>query len=257
MNGGAAVRADDAALFHGFSARIHSFRSSGASWCGAGLRSVRRPGGEWGDNDANRSVRKALNEDLTKLGELYAKRSQRIYRKSMQRIARTAWLVAITAMSRAAGRGSRRGDHLARGRASARRHYPLTEDVAAGTWSKRSLTAIGATKSARSHARSSFPGNHAQERGTQQNGPRRRAARARRQEAVVGGDRPLRGRSRGTLSRARPHIRSDAHRRPPAGSRARRTTPPRAPTERPLPPPPTPLPMCETLLRPPTSLPPP
>jgi len=35
-------------------------------------------GREWGDNDANRSVRKALNADLTKLGELYAKRSERV-----------------------------------------------------------------------------------------------------------------------------------------------------------------------------------
>ncbi len=32
-------------------------------------------GREWGDNDANRSVRKALNADLTKLGEFYAARS--------------------------------------------------------------------------------------------------------------------------------------------------------------------------------------
>ena len=36
-------------------------------------------GREWGDNDANRTVRKALNDDIEALGELYAKRTKRIY----------------------------------------------------------------------------------------------------------------------------------------------------------------------------------
>ena len=36
-------------------------------------------GREWGDNDANRSVRKALNGDLEKLADVYGKRTKRIY----------------------------------------------------------------------------------------------------------------------------------------------------------------------------------
>ena len=36
-------------------------------------------GREWGDNDANRTVRTALTNDLDKLGQLYAKRSRAIY----------------------------------------------------------------------------------------------------------------------------------------------------------------------------------
>ena len=36
-------------------------------------------GREWGDNDANRTVRTALNNDLEALGKLYAERSRHIY----------------------------------------------------------------------------------------------------------------------------------------------------------------------------------
>ena len=54
-------------------------------------------GREWGDNDANRSVRKALNADLTKLGELYAKRSERVYNDIDEGISATAWLIGIIA----------------------------------------------------------------------------------------------------------------------------------------------------------------
>ena len=42
-------------------------------------------GREWGDNDANRSVRKALNKDLEKLAELYADRASRIYARDRLR----------------------------------------------------------------------------------------------------------------------------------------------------------------------------
>jgi methyl-accepting chemotaxis protein len=49
-----------------------------------------------GDNDANRSVRKALNDDLTRLAQVYAERSRRIYEAIDRGMARTAWLVAVT-----------------------------------------------------------------------------------------------------------------------------------------------------------------
>jgi methyl-accepting chemotaxis protein len=92
------VRADDAALFKGFSSRIAQFREFRRELVRRGIEIGPEAGREWGDNDANRSVRKALNVDLTKLGELYAERSGRIYAEMDRSIARTAWLVALTAV---------------------------------------------------------------------------------------------------------------------------------------------------------------
>jgi methyl-accepting chemotaxis protein len=92
------VGADDAILFQAFSQRIAQFQEFRRELVRRGVEIGPAAGREWGDNDANRSVRKALNGDLTKLGELYAQRSQRIYQEIDQGIARTAWLVGITAL---------------------------------------------------------------------------------------------------------------------------------------------------------------
>ena len=81
-----AVRSDDEALFREFSQRIRQFQEFRRELVRRGTEINPAAGREWGDNDANRSVRKALNQDLTKLGELYAKRSQRIYREIDQGI---------------------------------------------------------------------------------------------------------------------------------------------------------------------------
>jgi methyl-accepting chemotaxis protein len=51
-------------------------------------------GREWGDNEANRSVRTALNKDLDKLAEIYDTHSKQIYAELEAGIARTAWLLA-------------------------------------------------------------------------------------------------------------------------------------------------------------------
>src|SRR6185437_14190276 len=57
-------------------------------------------GREWGDNDANRSVRKALNKDLEKLTKLYAKRATRVYAEIDSGIDRTAmWLSLLAAFA--------------------------------------------------------------------------------------------------------------------------------------------------------------
>jgi methyl-accepting chemotaxis protein len=93
-----AVRSDDEALFKAFSQRIRQFQDFRRELVRRGMEINPAAGREWGDNDANRSVRKALNEDLTRLGELYAKRSQRIYREIDQGIERTAWLIGIVAI---------------------------------------------------------------------------------------------------------------------------------------------------------------
>jgi methyl-accepting chemotaxis protein len=93
-----AVRSDDEALFTAFSQRIRQFQDFRRELVRRGIEINPAAGREWGDNDANRSVRKALNADLTMLGELYAKRSQRIYRVIDQSIGGTAWLIGIIAI---------------------------------------------------------------------------------------------------------------------------------------------------------------
>jgi methyl-accepting chemotaxis protein len=52
-------------------------------------------GREWGDNDANRSVRKALNDDLEQLSTLYAQQSRDIYGKLDRGIDITALLMTL------------------------------------------------------------------------------------------------------------------------------------------------------------------
>ena len=88
------VRSDDSALFEAFAGRIRQFQEFRRELVRRGTEINPAAGREWGDNDANRSVRKALNADLTKLAELYAKRSRAIYDKIDSGIGHTAWLIA-------------------------------------------------------------------------------------------------------------------------------------------------------------------
>ena len=94
-----AVRSDDEALFKAFSQRIRQFQEFRRELVRRGVEINPAAGREWGDNDANRSVRKALNEDLTKLGQLYASRSERSYREIDEGIERTASLIAVIAIA--------------------------------------------------------------------------------------------------------------------------------------------------------------
>jgi methyl-accepting chemotaxis protein len=91
------VRPEDEALFDAFSKRIHQFQEFRRELVRRGVEISPAAGREWGDNDANRSVRKALNADLTKLGELYAKRSERVYNEINDGISATAWMIGIIA----------------------------------------------------------------------------------------------------------------------------------------------------------------
>ncbi|MGE0565716.1 MAG: methyl-accepting chemotaxis protein [Pseudolabrys sp.] len=72
------VRADDAEAFETFSKRIAQFIQFRNELARLGVEVSPAAGREWGDNDANRSVRKALNGDLEKLAEVYATRTKRI-----------------------------------------------------------------------------------------------------------------------------------------------------------------------------------
>src|SRR5262249_53481963 len=56
-------------------------------------------GREWGDNDANRSVRTALNRDLEKLAANYDARTKRIYAELEQRLHWTVWMLSALALA--------------------------------------------------------------------------------------------------------------------------------------------------------------
>ncbi len=87
------VRGDDAELFAEFSQRIAQFIEFRRELARLGTEVSPAAGREWGDNDANRSVRKALNQDLDKLTELYSKRATRVYNEIDTGIGKTAlWL---------------------------------------------------------------------------------------------------------------------------------------------------------------------
>jgi len=74
----AIVRADDAQQFAVFKKRIDQFVEFRKELVRRGIEIGHEAGREWGDNDANRSVRSALNTDLEALSKVYAERSKRI-----------------------------------------------------------------------------------------------------------------------------------------------------------------------------------
>src|SRR5258707_7281692 len=74
------VRADDAEQFAVFKKRIEQFVDFRKELVRRGIEIGGAAGREWGDNDANRSVRSALNKDLEALSRIYAERSKQIAR---------------------------------------------------------------------------------------------------------------------------------------------------------------------------------
>jgi methyl-accepting chemotaxis protein len=73
------VRPEDADVFAEFATRVQQFQDFRRELVRRGTEISPASGREWGDNDANRTVRTALTNDLDTLGKLYAKRSQDIY----------------------------------------------------------------------------------------------------------------------------------------------------------------------------------
>ncbi len=73
------VGPEDAAMFAEFAARVQKFQEFRRELARRGTEISPAAGREWGDNDANRTVRTALTDDLEVLGKLYAQRSQDIY----------------------------------------------------------------------------------------------------------------------------------------------------------------------------------
>jgi methyl-accepting chemotaxis protein len=94
------VRTDDAELFAAFSQRIAKFIEFRNELARLGSEVSPAAGREWGDNEANRSVRKALNSDLDKLTQLYEKRAHRVYNEIDTGIDKTAaWLSLFAALA--------------------------------------------------------------------------------------------------------------------------------------------------------------
>jgi len=94
------VRGDDAELFGQFSKRIATFIEFRNELARLGTAVSSAAGREWGDNEANRSVRKALNKDIEKLAELYQRRAKRVYAEIDAGIEKTAmWLSVLAALA--------------------------------------------------------------------------------------------------------------------------------------------------------------
>src|SRR3954451_17370549 len=78
----ALVQADDAEQFATFKKRIDQFVEFRKELVRRGVEVSPAAGREWGDNDANRSVRSALNKDLEALSRVYAERSKKLAQQS-------------------------------------------------------------------------------------------------------------------------------------------------------------------------------
>jgi methyl-accepting chemotaxis protein len=72
------VKADDAEQFATFKKRIEQFVEFRKELVRRGVEINAAAGREWGDNDANRAVRSALNKDLEALSKVYAERARLI-----------------------------------------------------------------------------------------------------------------------------------------------------------------------------------
>jgi methyl-accepting chemotaxis protein len=77
-NWSALVQADDAEQFATFKKRIEQFIDFRKELVRRGVEINGAAGREWGDNDANREVRSALNKDLEALSRVYAERSKKL-----------------------------------------------------------------------------------------------------------------------------------------------------------------------------------
>ncbi len=72
------VKADDAEQFATFKKRIEQFVEFRNELVRRGVEINAAAGREWGDNEANRAVRSALNKDLEALSKVYAERAKQI-----------------------------------------------------------------------------------------------------------------------------------------------------------------------------------
>jgi len=88
----------DAAQFAEFDKRIQQFMEFRKELVRLGTEVSPAKGREWGDNEANRSVRTALNKDLDALAKIYDARSKQVYSELDAGVERTAWLLSATSI---------------------------------------------------------------------------------------------------------------------------------------------------------------
>ena len=85
------VPPEDANVFAEFAARVKQFHDFRVELVRRGTEISTASAREWGDNEANRTVRTALTNDLDTLGKTFANRSRQIY----ARIERDTWTTAL------------------------------------------------------------------------------------------------------------------------------------------------------------------
>jgi len=93
------VRLDDVKQFEEFAKRIQQFIDFRKELVRLGTEVAPAKGREWGDNEANRSVRTALNKDLEALAAVYDARTKRIYVELQERLYSFAWLLTALAVA--------------------------------------------------------------------------------------------------------------------------------------------------------------
>jgi len=93
------VHPDDIADFETFSKRIAQFIEFRKELVRLGTEVSPAKGREWGDNDANRNVRSALNKDLDKLAANYDARTKQIYAVLEERLHWTVWILTALAFA--------------------------------------------------------------------------------------------------------------------------------------------------------------
>jgi len=91
------IRPGDAALFQPFAEGVRKFIEFRKELARLGVEVGQAAGREWGDNDANRTVRQALNKNLEALDAMYARQAKEIYAKIDSSIDFTAWLMTVLA----------------------------------------------------------------------------------------------------------------------------------------------------------------
>jgi methyl-accepting chemotaxis protein len=91
------VRADDAEQFAVFAKRVAQFREFRKELVRRAIEIAPAAGREWGDNDANRSVRTALNKDLEAFAQIYAERSRRLGELAADTKVTAFWVTALAA----------------------------------------------------------------------------------------------------------------------------------------------------------------
>jgi methyl-accepting chemotaxis protein len=89
------VGGNDAEQFAAFDKRIQQFMEFRKELARLGSEVSPAKGREWGDNEANRSVRTALNKDLDALAAIYDARSRQVYAELEAGVARTSWLLGL------------------------------------------------------------------------------------------------------------------------------------------------------------------